>query len=390
MKTNNIPRSCNDDHPKKARILIFMLVISCFTAQVVLSSTDITVRPYEIKFDYESGSTNDAITLRDSYGTLITKPEWKYSPSRSNDIAYIKNQTNRKVKVKFDSNCDDMQLIINLTVTSGTGIGTLCNHVIMNYEDMQEVTLTLDGSIPSTVDERQFTWKWEVYGITSESGYCSATSTNYTTHTYYTLLSTPQAPMAEPWSSVLEYACDWASGQSTESNVLSSLTNELYDCGVEYHGGEHYTKSSFTNLDLTDLLDDLSNPSTVQMDCRDFSNFLHVLSNAVGMDGEYYRIYHTDTSYPNFPYIFQAFLYNYLYPAGWPAPDDGDYWNYHQVGWFDSKVADPAAKIDNDVNPTTSPHTWKLVVGDLTIAQYNDKLTEELMKSGGTGICTVY
>jgi len=63
-------------------------------------------------------------------------------------------------------------------VNSGTGIGTLCNYVIMNYEDMQEVTITLDGSIPGTVDERDFTWKWEIYAITNESGYCSATSIN--------------------------------------------------------------------------------------------------------------------------------------------------------------------------------------------------------------------
>jgi hypothetical protein len=96
------------------------------------------------------------------------------------------------------------------------------------------------------------------------------------------------------------------------------------------------------------------------------------------------------TSYPNPPYTFVSFSCNYLLKAGHPSPDDGDDWNYHQVGWYnDWKVADASTKIDNDANPTSYPHSWKLVVGDLTITQYNDKLSEDVLKSGGTGTCTV-
>lgn len=247
MKTTNIPRMYKELSLIKTRILVLIITILCFTNQIAFGSTNITVKPYEIKFDYETGSTDDAITLKDEYQVLLTKPEWKYSV-RSNDIAYIRNQTDRRIKVKFDSNCDDMHLIINLTVNSGTGIGTLCNHVIMNYEDMQEVTLTLDGAIPSTVDERLFTWKWEIYAITNESGYCSATSTNYTTHTFYTLLSTPKYPETEPQTDILAYACDWAAGNTEEGNVCEDILENGFDEYFNWEGDCDHLSSDFVRL----------------------------------------------------------------------------------------------------------------------------------------------
>lgn len=393
METKDIAHSFSKEFFMKSRFILYLLVILCFSVQNTYGSTDITVRPYEIKFDYDDTShDDDALTILDADGDEIDIPEWKYSPTRRNNFAYIKSQTDRKIKVKFDSNCSDMHLIINLTVTSGTGIGEICNYVIMNYEDLEEVTLTLDGSIPNNVDVRTFTWEWDIYAITNEAGYCSATSTNTSTHTYYTLLSTPQDPMDQPWSSVLDFACDWASGQTTESTVLTSLTTELYESGIEYHGSDKYTISSFTNLNLSGLLSDLNDdPGGMQMNCKDFSNFLHVLSNALGMEGEYYIILHTDSSYPNSPYTFEQFYHNYLFPAGHTSPDNGGNWNYHQVGWYnDWKVADASTKIDNDTDPTSYPFSWKLVVGDLTFSQYNDKLSEDILKCGGTGTCTVY
>jgi hypothetical protein len=248
MKTINIPFENNDKSLMISRMPMLMLAILCFSHQIAFGSTNITVRPYEIKFDYESGSSNDAVTLKDEYGVLLTKPEWKYSPSRENKIAYIKNQTNRKIKVKFDSNCDDMHLIINLSVSSGTGIGTLCNHVIMNYEDMQEVSLTLDGTIPGTVDERDFTWKWEIYAITNESGYCSATSTNYTDHSFYTLLATPKSPETEPRTHILGYACEWASGNSNEISVCEDILSNGFSEYYNYNNNCDQLSSDFVRM----------------------------------------------------------------------------------------------------------------------------------------------
>jgi len=379
-KTIIIPNSYMKNYLVKSKSLLCFFVMLCISTQSIFGTTNIWVKPYEINFDYEPGQGDDAITIRDEDGDEAPIPEWKYSPSRNNSIAYIKSQTDRKIKVKFDSNCSDMHLIINLTVTSGTGIGEVCNHVIMNYEDLQEVTLTLEGNIPNNVDVRQFTWKWEIYGITNESGYCSAKSTNYTTHTYYTVLTTPQSPMAEPWSNVLDYACEWASGKSTESDVISSITNSLYNCGVEYDGATHYT-SGYYSLNLSLLLDHLDTPSTVQMDCRDFANFLHVLTNSLGLSGKYNVINNLSPPYD--------FDYNYILPAGLDEEITGN-WLMHQVGWYNYKVADASAKIDNDSSPSSSPHSWKLVVGDMLLSAYLDKLSEEPLSSVQTGTCSPF
>jgi hypothetical protein len=366
-------------HWTQYKMLIAIFLLFCVRVQFSFS-TNIWVRPYEIKFNYETASyTNDALTIKKDNSNYVTAPEWKYNGGNpvSEKFAYIKEQSSRKIQVRFDSNCNDMHLLINLTVTSGTGIGTVCNFFVENYDKLDDwVTLTLSGSLPGSVGIRSFTWQWSVYAIPIDGGYCSATSTNSTIHNYYTLLAAPQAPMAEPWTSVLDYACDWASGETTTSDILSSLTENLYNSGVVYDGGQHYTQG-YTYLGLSDLLDDFSDPSSMQMDCRDFSNFLHVLTNAVGHTVEYNR-------------IDMGCNYNYLFPAGWPSKASPGYWNYHQVGWYNSKVADAATKIDNDSDPTSSPHDWKLAVGDMTLPNYLDKLTEYEVESEATGTCSVY
>jgi hypothetical protein len=366
-------------HQKLIKILITLLLSFYFYTQFSFSTDYITVWPYEIKFDYEDGYTNDAVNIRKDFDEDIPIPEWKYNGGQeiSEKFAYIKGQSNRKIQVRFNSNCESMHLLINLNVISGNGFGEICNFFVVNYEKLEWITLTLNGTIPNSIGIREFVWEWEIYAIPNDPDYCSAMSNNETDHGYYTLLVAPQDPMSEPCSCVLDYACDWASGQTTSSTIISFLTNSLYNSGVVYDGGTHYTKNSYTNLDLTLLLSHLPNPDEMEMDCRDFSNFLTVLTNALGAIGECNRIYmHCD--------------YNYLFPAGWPSKAYPDYWNYHQVGWYNSKVADAATKIDNDSDPTSSPHDWKLAVGDMTLSNYLDKLTEYYVESEYIGTCTVY
>ncbi len=309
----------------KSRFILYLLFIFCFSIQNTFGSTNIWIRPYEIRFDYESGHDDDAVTIRDDDGDPLIKPEWKYSPTIRNNFAYIKSQTDRKIKVKFYSNCSDMHLIINLTVTSGTGIGEICNYVIMNYEEQQEVTITLDGTIPNNAGKRTFTWKWEIYGITNESGYCSAKTTYYTNHMYYTVLSIPQDPMEEPWTSVLNYACDWASGQSSSLNAVTKITEGAYiNLDVEYYGGG--THATLPNFYLTNMLND------GWADCRDMSAIVQVFSGAVGISGIQVRR------------INGQFNYKPILPIGKSSWNAG-IWNFHQVGYFNN-VYDACLKLD--------------------------------------------
>src|SRR4030042_3074030 len=124
------------------KILIIIFLSFCFCVQFSFSIDYISVWPYEIKFDYEIGDNNDALTIRDAEGDPATVPEWKYD-DRSEEFAYIKGQNNRKIQVRFDSNCESMHLLINISVVSGNSIGTICNFFVVNYNKLEDwVTLT--------------------------------------------------------------------------------------------------------------------------------------------------------------------------------------------------------------------------------------------------------
>ncbi|MCF8358392.1 MAG: hypothetical protein K9H26_06510 [Prolixibacteraceae bacterium] len=310
---------------KAKRLVALLFLFSfCLYGQVALATTYVTVQPYGIKFNYEAGYSNDALTISDYSGETITSPEWAYGCS-PDSFAYIMGQSDRNIQVQFSSNCSSMHLIINLTVTSGTGIGTVCNHFEANYTALDWITLELDGNISGSVGRHNFTWQWSVYAIPNDDAYCSATSTNSTSHTYYTLLAVPQAPMDEPWSSVLDYACDWASGQTTEYYIISSITEGAYDnIGKEYYGGDSH--AVLPNFNLTGFFaDDWA-------DCRDMSAVVQIFSNALGAQSIQVRR------------IDGQFVYKLILPIGKYNWTSGT-WNFHQVGYY-SNVFDACLQLD--------------------------------------------
>ena len=95
--------------------LIIVSILSATQLKSVIVVDYVTAWPYEIKFNYEPGHTNDALEIRIDADETITKPEWKYNV-RSEKFAYKKNQSGHKIQVSFDSNCDSMHLLINVTI----------------------------------------------------------------------------------------------------------------------------------------------------------------------------------------------------------------------------------------------------------------------------------
>ncbi|NLU40358.1 MAG: hypothetical protein GXX78_15875 [Bacteroidales bacterium] len=230
---------------------IFTIFFVCCFFSLNSFGTNISVWPHEIKFNFDGSSySNDAITIRNASGGTATVPEWAYNNGSpvTEKFAYIMGQSNRSIQVRFNSNCSSMHLIINLTVTSGTGIGTVCNYFVANYTALDWITLTLSGNIPGSVGTRNFTWQWSVYAIPNDAAYCSATSTNNTSHSYYTLLAAPQAPMAEPWCNVLDYACQWANGSTTENQVCTNILSNGFDQHYTWNYQCHMLASDFVRL----------------------------------------------------------------------------------------------------------------------------------------------
>lgn len=339
---------------KKNKEILYKDIFKCCLAVILFMvssgysvfATDVSIWPKEIEFDYDRSSyTYDAITIKSSSSTRIAVPEYQHSV-RSNEVAYIKGYSNRKIKVSFDANCTNMHLLINLTVISGTGIGTVCNYFVDNYTKLDDITLTLSGSIPSTVGEREFTWRWEVYAIPIGSSICAATTYSDTDHSYYTLLAAPQSPVAEPWTPVLDLTCDWASGKTTEAQVVEEITKGAYsyfDQHKDYSGWD--THAACSTFNLTGFL------NATWGDCRDLSAVVQVFTWMMG--GSSTRVIMINDPRGDI----EDFDYNAIDPFGDNQGWHTGNWNFHQVGWYNNvydacmriKQSDPRVAVNENV-----------------------------------------
>lgn len=281
------------------RRITLLFIISFLLINVKsFGKESVWVRPYEIKFNYEAGSNNDAITIKNGNNTYVPVPEWKYNGGNaiSEKIAYIEGQVGRGIMVSFDSNCTtSMHLLIKLTTVSGTSIGNKCNYFITNYTPRSFVPIYLEGSVPDKVGKRDFTWKWEIYAIPNDIvTYCAAASPPInTSHTYYTLLSAPVAPMAEPWISVLDKACTWAADQLTGTTIANKITEGIYYMGdmdgdIDYdwpNGANKFsTGNDHRHFKLTTFLESIATKTDVLVNCSDVANLFSIFSSSVGLN----------------------------------------------------------------------------------------------------------
>lgn len=225
---------------------LVLLVFFCFTTQYIYGE-NITVTPSSIQFNYEGGNTYDALAISNSSGQTITGAEWTNTSSQN--FAYVMGQSNRRIKVAFNSNYSgNMNVIIKLTEYSGNAIGTICNIFIPNFNGSEQF-LNLSDTVPGYIGKFTYTWKWEIYAMpTASSSYCAASTTTYTTHTYYTLLATPKTPMTIPPTDILNYACDWAYGATDEGSICSDILNYGFNLHYTWNYDCHYLSSDFVRL----------------------------------------------------------------------------------------------------------------------------------------------
>lgn len=284
-------------------------------------------------FDYESGNTNDALNIRIDKTHDVITPEWDYPGGWNYPYANIKSQSNRKVKTRFWHLHDDITSIhIYANDYYGEGVGPLPEMnvpftLVTGGGASDLMTFTSTGYVNYAV--RRYTsakYQWratKVNGVTLPS-YVQFTQT---THVHYVTLATPQSPMAEPWTDVLTYSCNWASGRTTESAVVSKITEKAYIVlgnTHEYFGGDSHTPT--TTFDLTDFFDE------DWADCRDMSAVVQVFTNAVGGSSIQVRK------------INGQFVYNPILPIGHSTWVTGA-WNFHQVGYL-SNVYDACLKLN--------------------------------------------
>lgn len=151
-----------------------MIFLSLYLCACPSISTAVSIWPTEIKFDDESGYSDDALTLKSDNDHYVTVPERIYYGSNETSVAYIEGQTNRKIKVKFDSNTDNTNFLVKATVLYGDAIGAVCETFVADCEldENRWITVSLTGSIPASVGIKTFTWKWEATALPMSSPYC--------------------------------------------------------------------------------------------------------------------------------------------------------------------------------------------------------------------------
>ncbi len=285
--------------------------------------------------EFNHSSSNNSVDIRVNYSTNITEPEWDNGGSTNEKIAYVKNQS-VKVQARF---VIQGQSIYSLKVgASSSGFGDLDYEWVLFEDNEGQAYFDCDASVPGTVDIRSFRWDWDYIGVNGDvfvgqpPEYYGPKAIETTgTHTYYTLLGTPQSPMTEPWTVVLNYACDWAANQSTESGVATKITENAYTVfGNSHTYNGYYTKAVPPTFYLTDFL------NVNRADCQDMSAIVQVFTKAVG-----------GTNITALR-IEGAFAYKSILPVGASQWQTGT-WNFHQVGWLLSKVYDACLKLANPV-----------------------------------------
>lgn len=232
-------------------LMAFALTIIA-TFSYATTNMDVTVE--EIYFNYENGNTDDALTISNDGTPIVNDAEWHSYYGETHKFAYIKGQSNRKIKVRFNAGSYSGVMHLLIKVSYGyydDGIGTICNLFIPNFDIGANDTqiFTLNGTLPNSVGVHQFDWEWEIYAIpVNNSNYCAAWSTTYTSHHFYTLLAAPQAPMAQPWERVLDYACTWANGKDDAESVCSDILNNGFSLHYTWAWNCDKLSSDFVRL----------------------------------------------------------------------------------------------------------------------------------------------
>lgn len=339
---------------KKISFILACIVSMAFSPEEAKSwDPPLEIDVVAIQFNFEAGNTDDALYIIKNSSENIDCPEWYPSLSRNNPFAYIKSQTNRHFYVTFEHNQGQGEICSMRVYTTGSGYypGLVANSAYVSFPscgDNTSVELTMTGSVSNSVQSWGFHLNWYVTMINglTQSPYYSMGTTGE--HDYYILLATPQSPMGEPWTDVLDYSCVWAANQSTASNVAHVITEGIYYMGdtdgdIDYDWPLRRCIYSLGRdnriFKLSDFLSDINTLDTVTVNCSDVGNLFNIFSAAVGLSSYSKRIWKSTS-----PYIFLTELVDPIGSPEWATAT----WGYHQYGWYNSSVDDPCLRVDYD------------------------------------------
>ena len=345
------------------RIILFAII--CILGSVFFAETahclpwPPEVDVVEVSFDYDNTSHSyDALTIKKDNSNYETVPEWEAgrNPVNNGKAAFIKSQTNRKIKVKFwMDRTGDYEMGAYATKISGTGIGNVGEGTVVfnnsQYSTPKVMTCS-GGSVPGTVDDdRKFKWRWYASYIDFDEFIPPVLIGDSGDHEYYTVFDAPEEPMDEPWKKVLDYACKWAEGKSTLSDVAGSVTDGIYSNLGDTSGDIDYVTSNvyttgYYSFHLTNFLSDISTYDDVNVNCFDVANLFNVFASALGISTQCKR-------------LIAAVLTVSIDPIGDTPSTGPKSWTGHGYGWVydsgDYKVYDACLRYENESEEWVCP-----------------------------------
>lgn len=281
-----------------------------------------------------------------SGGAKITRPQW--TPNVNKPFAYTRN-SEMKVRPRLESTnvsgSVNIRYEVNLTWSDSathnadkTASGVTLPHDQLAYFPTSRTTVN------KYTCQQGYTF---YVRKCSTSDWCPAGTASAAHYQVYHTLANPQAPWgmgdASVWSAVLDEACTWASGQSTESGVLTEITKGLHSRTTGqymYNGGQgSFTRGTIESQEL--YLNCFLNTQQRQGDCKDFANYLSLLASAVGVN-----LHARRTTPPG------GFITNEYYPAGRSGSLISNF-VFHQYGLF-GNVYDAAIRLTSGGNPPSN------------------------------------
>jgi len=224
-------------------------------------------------------------------------------------------------------------------------------------------------------------WRWQ-YRLSPTQNWTAFADTE---HVIYTVLQTPAAPWVQdpypndqnPWTDVLDFACEWAAFQTDPDDAATAITRWVNEGGalkgvkLQYDsssGDSQYIRidgmdSKFAATDFVQYLRTGASAGSI-VNCVDCASIVTTFANILGCDlMAGYMCSTKDIGKST------KFNLNDIQPIGssvWASPFYGKF-SYHEVAWKGSgghsdPLYDACLKVDADSDPwsTGPPHTAEL------------------------------
>jgi len=202
-------------------------------------------------------------------------------------------------------------------------------------------------------------WHWQ-YRLQPNTPW---TSFDISKHLIFTVLQVPTGPWTQqpypdlqnPWTEVLDRACQWAAFQSNATSTAGAITQYVNEkLGLAYdtaHGASKYTDLA-NNFKLSDFLNYLKTGAGLGniVNCTDCATIVTTFANAVGCDLMASRM----------QWDFELTDIKAIGSSIWDRPFADDSFAYHEVAWTGTggagdPIFDACLRVDGDDNPWGPP-----------------------------------